>query len=92
LKLLSLAIDLIENYLKTLLSQLLEFLIILKVEFHQGRLGSVPALSRVRILLVFVEEVSHFALNRFLAAVRELGDEVLHDLLLAFKGTMHKFD
>jgi len=64
----------------------------MQIELHQGRLSGVPPLPRILIFFVFIKEVSHLALDRFLTTVGEALVKGVYDVLLAFKRTMHKLN
>jgi hypothetical protein len=78
-------VDLIHHNLEPLIEQLIQLGVILEVELNQGALCGVPALAGVGFFLIFLEKISHLALNGLFAAVWETLIEVIDNFLLALK-------
>jgi hypothetical protein len=81
-----------KNFTQTGVEKLLDFFIISEVEFIKSALSCIPPLARVLLFLILFKEISHFLLNRLLAAIWVLLVKVFNDLLFAFERAMHQLD
>jgi len=78
-------VDLVHHNLEPLIEQRIQLRIILEIKLDQGTLCGVPSLAGIGFFLIFLEKISHLALNGLFAAIWETLIEVIDNFLLALK-------
>jgi len=78
-------VDLVHHNLEPLIEQRIQLRIILEIKLNQGTLCGVPSLAGIGFFLIFLEKISHLALNGLFAAIWETLIEVIDNFLLALK-------